>query len=107
MALLKKKAGRLFVRIEAMRSEDGQECHAVVMDITDHKRTEEALHTAATQAESEKHRLEAVLEALPLGVVITDATGGIVRSNNMIKDLGAAAGNTSRRRLYRIQSMVG
>ena len=37
------EAGHIYARIEAAASEDGQECRAVVVDITEHKRTEETL----------------------------------------------------------------
>ena len=43
VALLKEGASPLVVRIEAAASEDGQECRAVVADITDRKRAEEAV----------------------------------------------------------------
>ncbi len=37
------EAGQIYVRIEAAASEDGQECRAMVVDITDRKRMEERL----------------------------------------------------------------
>ncbi len=51
-------------------------------DITERKRAEEVLEVARANAENEKHRLEAVMEALPVGVAITDVQGGNIRSNN-------------------------
>jgi PAS domain S-box-containing protein len=50
-------------------------------DITEHKRAEESLAAIRAEAENEKHRLEAVMEALPVGVAITDADGGTIRVN--------------------------
>ena len=50
-------------------------------DITEHKGAEEALQAIRAEAENERRRLEAVMEALPVGVAITDAMGGVVRVN--------------------------
>ena len=52
-------------------------------DITQRKRAEEALRSAKLQTETEKRHLEAVLQALPVGVVITDAQGGVLLTNGM------------------------
>ncbi len=46
------------------------------------KENVEELNQAKIDAENEKHRLEAVMEALPVGVAITDAEGGNIQSNN-------------------------
>ena len=51
-------------------------------DITERKAAEEALGAIRAEAENERRRLEAVMEALPVGVAITDAQGGNIRSNN-------------------------
>jgi signal transduction histidine kinase/DNA-binding NarL/FixJ family response regulator len=59
----------------------------IVMDITERKRAEEALEKAHAEAISEKNRLEAVMEALPVGVAITDARGGNIRSNSTFDQL--------------------
>lgn len=50
-------------------------------DVTDRKQAEEALETARKAAEYGKSRLEAVLEALPVGMSITDAKGGVIMVN--------------------------
>ncbi len=57
-------------------------------DITLQKRAEEELRkhakeleTARNQAENEKLRLEAVMEALPIGVSILDSRGGVIKVN--------------------------
>ncbi len=42
-----------------------------------------ALRLTQLQAETEKRHLEAVLQALPVGVVITDADGGVLLTNGM------------------------
>ena len=51
-------------------------------DITERKTAEEALGAIRAEGENEKRRLEAVMEALPVGVAITDTQGGNIRSNN-------------------------
>ncbi len=50
-------------------------------DITERKQAEEVLGTIRAEAENEKRRLEAVMEALPVGVAITDTKGGTIRVN--------------------------
>ncbi len=51
------------------------------LDISRFKQTERELEEAHTEAVKEKGRLEAVMEALPVGVVITDAQGGYFKTN--------------------------
>jgi PAS domain S-box-containing protein len=52
-------------------------------DITERKQAEEQLKAAHVKAINEKNRLEAVLEALPVGVAIIDEQGGILQWNDM------------------------
>jgi PAS domain S-box-containing protein len=59
----------------------------VSWDITDRKKSEEALETARNQAVDEKNRLVAVMEALPVAVAIVDERGGNIRSNDMFEAL--------------------
>ena len=47
--------------------------NAVVRDITDRKRTEEALARSRDALSQEQARLEAILQQLPVGVIIADA----------------------------------
>ena len=54
---------------------------SVVRDITDRKKVEETLQVARAEVLNEKNRLEALMEALPIGVALTDVQGGNVRSN--------------------------
>ncbi len=62
----------------------GQEyLFAYGMDITERKNAEEALKASKFKAQAEKRQLEAILKALPVGVVVTDAKGGIVLTNEM------------------------
>lgn len=46
-----------------------------------------ALQSAQLQAEIEKRHLEAIFQALPVGVAITDAQGGILLTNGMDKQI--------------------
>jgi PAS domain S-box-containing protein len=50
-------------------------------DITDRKHAEMALEMARADAVNEKNRLEAVLQALPVGMALVDAQGGSTRAN--------------------------
>jgi PAS domain S-box-containing protein len=58
-----------------------------VQDVTERKMAAEALEAAKDEAEHEKQRMEAMMEALPVGVVIMDQRGGIVRYNNTFRKL--------------------
>jgi PAS domain S-box-containing protein len=74
---------------------DDSNAHKVAIlfkEITDKKRAEEALRNserqaleAARRATAERHRLDAVLEAVPIGIVVSDATGAIVLANHAFK----------------------
>jgi PAS domain S-box-containing protein len=54
---------------------------AFAFDLSELKRKERDLEAARHEAVNEKHRLEAVMEALPVGVAIVDTEGGTVKSN--------------------------
>jgi PAS domain S-box-containing protein len=63
-------------------------------DVTKEKQDEEALlkrsaelERARNEAENEKLRLQAVMEALPVGVAITDASGGLNQTNRAYEEL--------------------
>ncbi len=45
-------------------------------------RAEQGRTAALAAAEDDKRRLQAVMEALPVGVAITDGQGGHVQANN-------------------------
>ncbi len=56
---------------------------AVITDITDRKLAENAILAAKLDAENDKKRLEAIMQALPVALVITDTKGGIVLTNDI------------------------
>ena len=71
-------------RAEAVLRQAHDELEVRVRERTDDlARANEALQSAKFQAETEKRHLEAVLQALPVGVVITDVRGGILLTNGM------------------------
>ncbi len=53
----------------------------IARDITERKRHDETLRAALESAELERRRSAAVLEALPAGIAIADASGTIVQTN--------------------------
>jgi PAS domain S-box-containing protein len=55
--------------------------YSFLSDITERKRVVEALKAVHDRAVKEKNRLDAIMEALPVGVAVLDAQGGNVRSN--------------------------
>jgi PAS domain S-box-containing protein len=70
----------------------------VFKNITERKRTEQALREsetracqAAAKAEAESHLLDAVLEAAPAGIIVAEANGRIVRMNPANARLWGAA----------------
>lgn len=78
------------VRGAMVRGADGgvREWVGVNMDVDDKRRAEEALRQseqqalrAARQTEAERNRLDALLEAVPVGILVADATGNIVEVN--------------------------
>lgn len=79
----------LYARTHVFKDESGKPVRmlGVNIDITDRKQAEEALETARKAAEYGKSRLEAVLEALPVGMAITDAKGGVVMVNKAYEQL--------------------
>jgi PAS domain S-box-containing protein len=54
----------------------------VFRDITERKKTEAALRKASEQTESDRNRLEAILETFPSAVVIMDASNGKISYTN-------------------------
>lgn len=67
---------------------DGPRVAIVFKDVTERKhladtlrRSEQAANEAARQAEAERYRLDALLQAVPVGIVVSDLNGAIMRSN--------------------------
>ncbi len=60
---------------------------AVIHDISERKRMEEKLQSAHQAMEREQKFLEAVFQALPVGICITNEQGGIVRTNHMDEEI--------------------
>ena len=79
------------LKFSAIRDASGKIIGAskIARDITEHKRAEEAirqrteeLKKARDAAETEKRLLLAVMDALPIGMAITDIQGGNILANN-------------------------
>jgi PAS domain S-box-containing protein len=70
----------LVVHIEATCSADGQECHAAVLDMTERKRTEEALRWSETE-------LRAILESTADGILAVDNHGKVIQANRRFAEL--------------------
>ena len=69
--------------IIAHRDENGKVAYlsAIARDVTEYKQLMADLEEERTRAENERRRLEAVMEALPVGVAVTDALGGGLQVN--------------------------
>ncbi len=61
---------------------EGTRLRTYGFDITKRKRAEQERERLRVEAENERRRLEALMEALPVGVAITDVQGGNIRANN-------------------------
>jgi PAS domain S-box-containing protein len=77
-----------------VQEEGGQRVAVLFKDITERKRLSESLgHSehaateAARQAEAERQRLDAVLQAAPVGIVVSEANGAILLANAAHKAL--------------------
>jgi two-component system, chemotaxis family, CheB/CheR fusion protein len=89
--------GRWYIRrTTPYRTQDDRIEGVVItfVDVCDLKETEGALRrkqaeveAARTEAENEKRRLEAVMEALPVGMAITDAQGGNINCNSAFEQV--------------------
>jgi PAS domain S-box-containing protein len=77
-----------------IEEEDGPKVAVLFKDITEQKRMTETLRhsehaavEAARQADSERHKLNALLQAAPVGIVVSDADGAILLANAAHKHL--------------------
>lgn len=60
----------LHVKVEAIVCESGEECRAMVSDITGRRQAEEALQGAHAEAERYRTEMEALMDAVPAAVLI-------------------------------------
>jgi PAS domain S-box-containing protein len=69
--------------IEPTKDADGiiNGIEIATVDLTDIKVTQEALETVKLNVVNEKNRLEAIMEALPVGIAILNSEGGEITSN--------------------------
>ena len=64
-------------------SVDGQKyVLTTIRDITGYRLTQQALDISHLEVKSERNRLQAVMEALPVGVAILDSQGGNIQANH-------------------------
>ena len=73
-----------WAHLQMVAGQDGggaQALRVVLGDISGRMRTEELLDGMRAEVENERFCLEKVMEVLPTGVAITDASGGTVRAN--------------------------
>lgn len=61
--------------------------HVLENEITERKQAEEALATAHAKAVVDKNRLEAIMDALPVGLAIIDEQGGNIGSNPTFEEI--------------------
>ena len=128
--LMKRNDGPLLpvnVSLNSISLEDFEGVCAVITDLSEQKQVEEELRrhrtelellveertaelaAARTEAITEKGRLEAVMEALPIGVAITDLAGGNIKSNAAFEQVWGSPRPPvdSDRRICRLQGLVG
>ncbi|MFN2284592.1 MAG: PAS domain S-box protein [Anaerolineae bacterium] len=60
---------------------------SVFQDITERKHLEMTLEIEHNKAENERRRLKAMMEALPVGVAITNLRGGTIQSNKAYEEM--------------------
>jgi PAS domain S-box-containing protein len=88
VVFLKEKHRPFFVQVEAVVSESREECRAMVIDITERKLTEDALRAAQSEAELHGMELAALMDALPVAVLIAhDAECRLVSGSRVTQEL--------------------
>ncbi|HEX2939638.1 MAG TPA: PAS domain S-box protein, partial [Rhodopila sp.] len=80
---------RLLARGQAVRGEDGRVSRMVgiSMDVTARHEAEKARDRLILMLETERSRLSEIIEALPVGVGIVDATGTFVLANARMREM--------------------
>lgn len=94
-----KALGRWFdVFASRIEEEDGPKVALLFKDITEQKRMTESLRRsehaaveAAYKADTERHKLNALLQAAPVGIVVSDTNGAILLANPAHKHLWGVA----------------
>jgi PAS domain S-box-containing protein len=90
-ALLTRSGGEIPIEETAapIRDSAGGVTGAVLVfhDITTKRRSQAAVEAAHAQAVNEKNRLNALLDALPVGVALIDAQGGTIASNPQFEEV--------------------
>jgi PAS domain S-box-containing protein len=84
LRMVKIDGEQLWVRLQAAAAQDNDGApvyRGVLSDITERMRSEEAIKKIHAEAQNERLRLDAVMEVLPTGVVIADASGGTLQTN--------------------------
>jgi PAS domain S-box-containing protein len=79
----------LLIAAAPVQSSAGQIISGVTVfqDITERKHLEMTLEIERNKAENERRRLLAVMEALPVGVAITNLRGGTIQSNQAFEEM--------------------
>jgi PAS domain S-box-containing protein len=63
------------------------QCRIAVIDSTERKKIERLMNEARMEIVKEKNRLEAVMEAMPIGISILDEKGGNVQANRAFEEI--------------------
>jgi PAS domain S-box-containing protein len=90
VTILKEGPELLWAHIEARATEDGRECFAAVVDVTERKRVEEALRR-------ERDFTETLVETAQAIVLVLDTDGHIVRFNPYMEEISG----------YRLEDVQG
>ncbi|MGV8039243.1 MAG: PAS domain S-box protein [Thermoanaerobaculaceae bacterium] len=80
-------AGDSWWRQSLSRPHPGRYLRIYCTDVTDRVAAQHAAEAARAEAVTERNRLEAVMEALPVGVAIVDTLGGTTHSNRMFEEI--------------------
>jgi PAS domain S-box-containing protein len=84
---IRKDGSRVPLLLSVSKFPERDEHIAFIVDITERKQTEQERERLRIEAENERRRLEAMMEALPVGVAVTDAQGGNIKANKTFEQL--------------------
>lgn len=85
----RRKDGTVFpvdVTVDYFTFNGNEYIFAQIIDITERKQAEEARERLLKEIEDQRQRLQAILESLPVGVIIVDTRGRIVLANQVAHD---------------------